>query len=62
MNHKRTKYINVRYHKIRKWIVDYKGIDLVKINTKKNPTDMMTKTIPVEKSRASLNFTKVPQR
>jgi len=27
-------------------------IDSVKINTKKNPTDMMTKTIPVEKFRA----------
>jgi len=42
--------------------MDDKVIDLVKISTKKNPTDLMTKTIPVEKSRASLNFIKVLQR
>ena len=34
---------------------------MVKISAKKNPTDMMTKTIPVEKFRASLNFIKVLQ-
>jgi len=60
--HKRTKHIDVRYHKIRQWVVDDKVIDLVKISTKKNPADMMTKTIPVEKFRASLNFIKVLQR
>ena len=57
--HKRTKHTDVRYHKIRQWIVDDKVIDLIKISTKKNPTDKMTKTIPVEKFRASLNFIKV---
>jgi len=41
--------------------VDDKVIDLVKISTKKNPADMMTKTIPV-KFRASLNFIKIIQR
>ena len=56
------KYIDVRYHKIRQWVVDDKVINLVKISTKKNPADMMTKTIPVEKFRASLNFIKVLQR
>ena len=60
--HKRTKHIDVRFHKIRQWIVDDKVIDLIKISTKKNPTDKMTKTIPVEKFRASLNFIKVLQR
>jgi len=59
--HKRTKHIDVRYHKIRQWVVDDKVIDLVKISTKKNPADMMTKTILVEKFRASLNFIKVLQ-
>ena len=49
-------------HKIRQWVVDDKVIDLVKISTKKNPPDMMTKTIRVEKFRASLNFIKVLQR
>jgi len=34
----------------------------VKISTKKNPTDMMMKTIPVMKFRVSLNFIKVLQR
>jgi len=36
-------------------------IDLVKTSTKKNPTDMMMMTIPVEKFRASLNFIRVLQ-
>jgi len=45
------KYIDVRYHKIHQWVVDDKMIDLVKISTKKNPTEMLTKTIPVEKFR-----------
>ena len=60
--HKRTKHIDVRYHKIRQWVMDDKVIDLVKISMKKNPSNMMTKTIPVKKFRASLNFIKVPQR
>jgi len=59
---KRTKHIDVRYYKIRQWFMDDKVIDLVKISTKKNPVDMMTKIIPVEKLRASLNFIKVLQR
>jgi len=36
-----------RYHKIRQWVMDDKVIDLVMVSTKKNPADMMTKTIPV---------------
>jgi len=60
--HKRTKHIDVRYHKIRQWVMDDKVIDLVKISTKKNSVDKMTKTIPMEKFRAFLNFIKVLQR
>jgi len=60
--HKQMKHIDVRYHKIRQWVMDDKVIDLIKISTKKNPTDMMMKTIPMEKFRASLNFIKVLQR
>ena len=60
--HKQTKHIDVRFHKIRLWVVDDKMIDLVKISTKNNPKDMMTKTIQVEKFRASQNFIKVLQR
>ena len=43
--HKRKKHIDVRKHKIRQWVVDDKVIDLIKISTKKNPADMMMKTI-----------------
>jgi len=39
--------------------MDDKVINLVKNNTKKDPADKMTKTIPVEKFRVSLNFIKV---
>jgi len=60
--HKRMKHVNVRYHKICKWVIDDKVIDLMKINTKKNTADMMTQTIPVEKFRAPLNFIHVLQR
>ena len=62
MYHKRTKHIDVRYHKIRQWVINDKLIDLVKISTKKNPAGMMKKTILVEKFRASLNFIKILQR
>jgi len=60
--HEWTKHINVRYHKIRQWVIDGKVIDLVKISTKENPVDMIKKTIPMEEFKASLNFIKVPQR
>jgi len=33
--HKRTKHIDVRYHKIRQWVMDDKMINLVNIYTKK---------------------------
>ena len=35
MYHKQIKHIDVRYHKIRQWVVDDKVINLVKISTKK---------------------------
>ena len=54
-----TKHIDIRYHKIHQWIVDDKVINLVKISMKKNPTDMMTKTIPGEKFRLSMNFIEI---
>ena len=60
--HKRTKYIDVRYHKIREWILEKKVIGLVKIIIKRNPMDRMTKVIPVEKFQASLDFIHVLQR
>ena len=53
MYHKRKKYINVRYHRIRHWVVLENAIDLVKISTKKNPVDMMTDYSDVEVQRLS---------
>ena len=55
VSHKRTKHIETRYHKIREWIEDGK-IDLQKIGTLENPTDMLTKVIPAAKFKASLDF------
>jgi len=56
---KRMKHIDMSYHKICQWVVNDEMIDLIKISTKKNPADIITKTIPVEKLRASLNFIKL---
>ena len=50
--YKWTKHIDVRYHKIRQWVMNDKVIDLVKISTKKNLADMIMKTISVENFRA----------
>src|SRR3954467_15589039 len=60
--HKRTKHIDVRYHWLRQWVSDDKVIVLVKISIKGNPVDMMTKNIPMEKFRTSLDFLHVFQR
>jgi len=62
MYHKRIKHLDVRYHMIHHWVVFENVIDLVKINTKKNLADIMIKTTPVEKFRASLNFINVLQK
>ena len=62
MYYKRTNHINVRYRMIRHWVVLENVIDLVKVSTKKNSTYMMTKTIPVEKFKAFLNFINILQR
>ena len=47
---------------IRQWVVVKNIIDLIKISTKKNSADMMTKIIPMEKFRAVMNFINVLQR
>jgi len=59
ITHKQRKHIDVRYHKIRQWVLDDKVIDLVNISTRKNLADMVTKTILMEKFRASMKFIKV---
>jgi len=42
--HVRTKHINVRFHFVRE-ILNEGDIDLIKIHTKKNPADMLTKVV-----------------
>ena len=42
---RREREIDARHQNIRQWAVDDKVIDLININTKKNPADMMMKTI-----------------
>ena len=59
MYYNRTKHIDVRYHMIHHWVIVENVIDLVKIS---NLVDMMTKTIPMEKFRVSLNFINILQR
>ena len=62
MHHKQTKHIDVRYQMISHWVAVENVIDLVKISTKKNLADMMTKIIPVEKVIVSLDFINVLRR
>lgn len=46
--HERTKHIDVRYNFIRDVVADG-SLKLSKINTKENPADLLTKSIPVKK-------------
>ena len=43
--HAKTKHIDVKYHFIRE-VVDDKQIQLVKVHTKENPADLLTKGLP----------------
>ena len=42
----RTKHINIRYHHFRSFVKD-KIISILKIDTADQPTDMMTKPVPL---------------
>ena len=48
MYHSRTKHIDVRYHWIRE-VMDQQLLKLVKIHTKENPADIMTKVVTRDK-------------
>ena len=43
--HVRMKHIDIRYHQIRE-LVEEDEVELVKIHTKKNPVDALTKVLP----------------
>ena len=49
MFHERTKHIDIMYHLIRDVIARGGVIKVHKINTRDNPTDMMTKHVPTAK-------------
>ncbi|KAG8492453.1 hypothetical protein CXB51_009584 [Gossypium anomalum] len=58
MFHERTKHIDVRYHFIRD-IIARGDIVVRKISTHENPTDMMTKSLPITKFEHCLNLVSV---
>ena len=43
--HARTKHIDIRYHRIRELVEDGE-VELVKVYTKENPADALTKVLP----------------
>ena len=43
--HARTKHIDIRYHQIRELVEDGE-VELVKVHTKENPADALTKVLP----------------
>ena len=43
--HARTKRIDIRYHRIRELVEDGE-VELVKVHTKENPADALTKVLP----------------
>ncbi|KAG8491586.1 hypothetical protein CXB51_014658 [Gossypium anomalum] len=55
MFHERTKHIDVRYHFVRE-IIARGDIVVSKISTHENPTDMMTKSLPITKFEHYLNL------
>ena len=60
VSHSRTKHIEVRYHFIRSKLEEGK-LQVLKINTKENPADALTKVVPREKfefCRTSLGVVK----
>lgn len=48
--HTRTKHVDVKHYVIRRW-QSRNELKLVKIDTRSNPADMLTKLVPLEKVR-----------
>ena len=48
--HARTKHVEMKHHAIRRW-QSRNELKLVKIDTRSNPADMLTKPVPLEKVR-----------
>ena len=58
MYHARTKYIDVRFHKIKELVVTGELL-LEKIHTSENVADMLTKPITADKFKHCLDLTNV---
>ena len=56
--HARSKYIDVRYHKIWEWL-NSEEIILKKVHTEENAADMLTKVATVEKFKHCLDLLNV---
>jgi hypothetical protein len=55
VHHARTKHIDIRFHFIRE-IIDNGQMSLQKVETKDNPTDMLTKIVPAIKFNHCLDL------
>ena len=53
--HARTKHIDIRYHKVRE-VVEDGLVQLLKVDTKDNPADMLTKVVPKVKFEKCLSL------
>ena len=58
MYHEKTKHIDIRYHFVRDVISEGKVIGK-KIGTELNPTDMLTKPLPIAKFKLCLSLMSV---
>ena len=56
--HERTKHIAIKYYFIRD-VIEEGDVEVLKIHTSRNPADMLTKCIPMQKFEAALEFLKL---
>lgn len=56
--HERTKHVAIKYNFIRD-VIEEGSVEVLKIHTSRNPADMLTKGIPVQKFEAALEFLKL---
>ena len=59
--HARTKHIDIRYHRIRELVEDGE-VELVKVYTKENPADALTKVLPRDSFRKCVGLMQMIDR
>lgn len=60
VHHEKTKHVDVKYNFVRELVSD-KFINVVKIATQHNPSDIFTKVLPVGKMREALRFLRITE-